>query len=637
MGGGPVKLDQRTVTKLDFNVLGRRRRRSTGSGAVRGALLGDGLAMVNETNGLGRWRGQRREPRAVLADFPGVANLHNWWLEVLVDGGVVGLALYAVLPHAGAPAGAGARRTRDPLVRYMTLAGALSLIGWIIGSVGPSTAIHFAPMWIVFGLGMGALVLDRHTADREGGAIRVLMLSHMYPSAVNWTAGIFVPRAGAALVALGHDVRVVSPKGCAPPLVPRWKAFHQVPGVGTSDGVPVPLPAQADPARRAPGPPQQRRDAGRHLPPAAARSTAPGPSTCPRAHARAGRLGGRVDRRPPRRAGGGHRPPRRRARRAGQGPRSLQRVREAVEAIDQVCAVSAAIGGAADALGAFRGGRSDRAQRRRHDGLHAPGRGGGPARGSACPTAARSSPTWASWCPRKGVDHLVEAMGILARRPERRPRLVAAGIGEMRPGLERRAAEPGRRRPDPVARQARPRRRGLGDVVRRRLRASLAQRGPADGGVRGDELRPAGGGDGGGRHARGRPRRRDRPAGAPARARAPWPRRWRGSSDDADLAARMGEAALRIGRRGVHLGRPTPADGRDLRGAALGPTAVAVHAPGVGTDDAARDHAGRLGRAGVQVIASTGAEPRARFGAAAQLRHAGLCRRPARPKARTAS
>ena len=79
---------------------------------------------------------------------------------MLVNGGVVGFALYLLffltLLRRQARA---ARRTADPLVRYMRLAGALSLVGWIIGSIGPSTAIHFAPMWIVFGLGMGALVL----------------------------------------------------------------------------------------------------------------------------------------------------------------------------------------------------------------------------------------------------------------------------------------------------------------------------------------------------------------------------------------------------------------------------------------------------------------------------------------------
>ena len=168
LGGGVVELDERTVTKLDFNVLVTQFQTQQGSGGVRGALLTDGLSMVNETNGLGVGAGNAEARVRALTDFPGVANLHNWWLEVLVNGGVVGLALYGLffltLLRRQARA---SRTTRDPLVRYMTLAGALALIGWIVGSVGPSTAIHYAPMWIVFGLGMGALVLDRRTRATE--------------------------------------------------------------------------------------------------------------------------------------------------------------------------------------------------------------------------------------------------------------------------------------------------------------------------------------------------------------------------------------------------------------------------------------------------------------------------------------
>ena len=167
---GPVKLDKRTVTKLDIGLLSGQRESGTGSGAVRDALLNDGLAIVGETNGLGVGAGNAETRVRALADFPGVANLHNWWLEVLVDGGVVGLALYLLffwtLLSGQARA---ARRSDDPLVRYMSLAGALSLIGWITGSLGPSTAIHFAPMWIMFGLGMGALVLARQGGQLPRG------------------------------------------------------------------------------------------------------------------------------------------------------------------------------------------------------------------------------------------------------------------------------------------------------------------------------------------------------------------------------------------------------------------------------------------------------------------------------------
>jgi len=45
--------------------------------------------------------------------------------------------------------------------------------------------------------------------------------------------------------------------------------------------------------------------------------------------------------------------------------------------------------------------------------------------------------------PRKGVDTLIEALAILARRPAGAPLLAAAGAGEQRPALEARAAELG--------------------------------------------------------------------------------------------------------------------------------------------------------------------------------------------------
>jgi len=171
LGSGPVELDQRTITKFDFGLLGQQLEAQEGSGGVRSSLLSDGVGLVAETDGLGVGAGNAETHVRSLANFPGVANLHNWWLEVLVNGGIVGFALYLLFyltllrrqVHA-------ARRSEDPLVRYLALSGALALIGWIVGSIGPSTAIHFAPMWIVFGLSMGALVLWRRSQSHSAAS-----------------------------------------------------------------------------------------------------------------------------------------------------------------------------------------------------------------------------------------------------------------------------------------------------------------------------------------------------------------------------------------------------------------------------------------------------------------------------------
>lgn len=165
-GGGIIRLDERTLNKLDFTTLTTQIQTGVGSGAVRATLLADGLGLVAETNGLGVGAGNAETRVEELGPIaPRVPNLHNWWLEVLVNGGVVGFALYLYFYVTLIRRQAAVVRTaRDPLVRYMAMSGALAMIGWIAGSIGPSTAIHFAPMWIVFGLSMGALALARREA-----------------------------------------------------------------------------------------------------------------------------------------------------------------------------------------------------------------------------------------------------------------------------------------------------------------------------------------------------------------------------------------------------------------------------------------------------------------------------------------
>lgn len=268
------------------------------------------------------------------------------------------------------------------------------------------------------------------------------MLSHMYPSAVNPTAGIFVHEQVGALRALGHDVRVVSPKGWAPPLAGRWRAYREVPGVDTVDGVPVLYPRMLS----LPGARLGHRNADAMLwaiggPLRRVRER--WPFEVVHAHMlvpdgwAAACLGAELEV-----------PVVATAHRAdvldvpARGPRSRDRVAAAVEAIDQVCAVSAAIGGAAAALARPRrpvqvvpNGADARVFAPRQP-REARARLGLPDDGPVVSYVGKL-------VPRKGVDTLVEAIGLLARRPAGAPLLVAAGIGELRPALERRAAELG--------------------------------------------------------------------------------------------------------------------------------------------------------------------------------------------------
>ncbi len=268
------------------------------------------------------------------------------------------------------------------------------------------------------------------------------MLSHMYPSAVNPTAGIFVEEQVRALVRRGHDVRVVSPRALAPPLIPRWKAHRQVPGVEVWDGIPVLRPRKLSLPRALLG----HRNSDAMLAAIARplkRVHAAWPFDVIHAHMlvpdgwAAACVGAELDV-----------PVLATAHRAdvldvpARSEASRRKVAQAIDSIEQIATVSDAIRQATESVGTPRrpvrvvpnGADTevfrpiDRDEALRSLGIDADG-----------PVISYVG----KLVPRKGVMDLAEALGELSRGPNPPPTLVAAGIGELREDFERRVAELG--------------------------------------------------------------------------------------------------------------------------------------------------------------------------------------------------
>jgi teichuronic acid biosynthesis protein TuaE len=131
-----------------------------GSGATRLELTRFGMTLAGRSYLLGVGPGNA-EPRVkqLTGDPADLGNLHDWWLEVLVDGGLPALVLYLIIYFGLAAAMYRvARRARVALTRYLALSVLIALIGYAVGCLGPSTAIGFAPMWILFGLALAVIV-----------------------------------------------------------------------------------------------------------------------------------------------------------------------------------------------------------------------------------------------------------------------------------------------------------------------------------------------------------------------------------------------------------------------------------------------------------------------------------------------
>jgi teichuronic acid biosynthesis protein TuaE len=148
---------------------------SKGSGQIRANLYERGLAIAGRSLLLGAGPGQAVGIITSGTDALGIGDLHNWWLEIYVESGIPGLLLHLTF-FFGLLLGLirRARTAADTFVRYLAVSTAAALAGFLLGALGPSSSLGFAPLWTLYGLGLAILALPDGAADEDadgtGGA-----------------------------------------------------------------------------------------------------------------------------------------------------------------------------------------------------------------------------------------------------------------------------------------------------------------------------------------------------------------------------------------------------------------------------------------------------------------------------------
>jgi hypothetical protein len=157
-----VRLPEIGVQHWRFDTLAAEMEANAGSGGTRLKLTEGGVAVAGASRFLGVGPGNAEYHLRHLPGLESVHNLHNWWLEVLVNGGIfifVGyLSFYAYLVYNLFVV---ATKTKTILTAWVASALFAALLGYTWGSLSPSSAIHFTPMWIHFGLGLAVVNLHR--------------------------------------------------------------------------------------------------------------------------------------------------------------------------------------------------------------------------------------------------------------------------------------------------------------------------------------------------------------------------------------------------------------------------------------------------------------------------------------------
>ncbi|GAA5346582.1 O-antigen ligase family protein [Planifilum fimeticola] len=144
---------------------------------IRWYLLMYGLRFLRESHFMGVGAGNvEAHMEAYRELLDNKVNIHNWWAEVLVNFGVIVFALYVIfyavlLWRLWKLARLKTSPQVSPLVRWGAHSSMLALIGYLFGGMVPSTAIHFTPMWIVYGIALAVVVVGELQKARRKGTV----------------------------------------------------------------------------------------------------------------------------------------------------------------------------------------------------------------------------------------------------------------------------------------------------------------------------------------------------------------------------------------------------------------------------------------------------------------------------------
>lgn len=127
---------------------------------TRGSLIRNGIFFVYSTAGFGVGAGNAE---FWMQNYPryetgGITNVHNWWFELLTNYGVYVLAGYVVI-YVSIIGRLWRSWRRAPFGRVKMIAESLllSLIGFPVAVISPSSVMAFSPNWLLFAFALAFL------------------------------------------------------------------------------------------------------------------------------------------------------------------------------------------------------------------------------------------------------------------------------------------------------------------------------------------------------------------------------------------------------------------------------------------------------------------------------------------------
>ena len=126
---------------------------------VRQQLIKNGLIGLKNSHYLGVGGGGSRALAERLGGIDGrVTSMHNFWIEVLVDSGIVFFIIFLIW-YSKILIGLlrVVNHTKYKFLKYVASSCFLSMGGFLLGAIVPSSVIYFFPMWIMYGISIATI------------------------------------------------------------------------------------------------------------------------------------------------------------------------------------------------------------------------------------------------------------------------------------------------------------------------------------------------------------------------------------------------------------------------------------------------------------------------------------------------
>lgn len=119
---------------------------------IRKQLIKNGINALKDTYGLGVGGGCSRAVQEKVEGVAGITSMHNFWIEMLVDSGVLFTTLFIIwYLYTVFYLYRISRITKYSEIKYYSSASSLAMVGFSVGAISASSVIYLLPMWIMFG------------------------------------------------------------------------------------------------------------------------------------------------------------------------------------------------------------------------------------------------------------------------------------------------------------------------------------------------------------------------------------------------------------------------------------------------------------------------------------------------------